>query len=183
MYRNKHLLRLTSNYALLNVYFKILLILVNSDKPWVWKYCKHFICSVFYLALLTYSLLFYRPVSPETQTNINDQTGNLWKRDLHLFITKFIFKFVTFLNAMSFSCNQNDLLKKFQSKSLGNTTSEILRVHFKGNSHAQHLSFVFLLPQKSSLWSVLGWTTSAVSPLQWYWSPPVAFAVQQASLN
>lgn len=54
-----------------------LVILLISDKPWDWKYWKHFTYSVLYLTLLTYSVLFYIPVSPETQTNIKEETGNL----------------------------------------------------------------------------------------------------------
>ena len=51
-----------------------------------------------------------------------------------LFITKFIFKLVTFLNIGSFSCNQKHLLRKCQSSPLWSTISDIRKIQLKGNS-------------------------------------------------
>lgn len=75
VHRPKHLLRLRSLHMyLLRISDNALLtvILVDSDKRWAWKFWKHFTYSVLYLTLLTYAVLFYIPVSPETQTNIKD---------------------------------------------------------------------------------------------------------------
>lgn len=110
-----------------------LVISLISDKPRDWKYWKHFIYSILYLTLLKYSVLFYIPVSPETQTNIKDVTGNLWKRLTPLF-NEVYFRACYFLKSWVLELQTKKLLKKWQITCLWNIISDIRIAQLKSSS-------------------------------------------------